>query len=260
MKNCWPKQKSSLPKTSRDAASLRTILGDVLTLDGRPIPNAAPYSAFVWGITNAGEKLRLLFAVDAKGHYEQKIPDGLYQIRVTCLVDYGGHRVPIDLVWLDDKEGVDQASDEGIVRDFRMVMTGLKPGADPKRDDAFFGGAFKANGPVYQPSIGSFSQRHDGGKVLFTLTPQGPLIDGTRGEALTLDYPTTDLDYGSFRRNLPIGVYRVTVMLIDKNGTKRRLGVTREFGKDYLEWVDISWESSTRNKEDRVDPTVYITD
>jgi hypothetical protein len=95
-------------------------------------PNVAAYSLYVGGVTIAAQRAQYKLEVDQNGHFEQQIPDGLYRITAKCIVNYAGHRVPVDLASLDGKaQGVDQSSDEGIVKDYRMVMGGLKPGEDP---------------------------------------------------------------------------------------------------------------------------------
>jgi hypothetical protein len=238
-----------------------TILGDVLALDGKPIPNVVAYRVYVWGTTVAAEKTRYGLDVDQNGHFEQQVPDGLYQIRATCIVEHAGHRVPVDLVWLDDKkQGVDQASAGGIVRDFRMVVNGLKPGEDPKGANSYYGGTFGVNGPPYELTRGNFSTRHPGGKVRLTLTPQGALVDGSRAEPFTLDFDVRDLDYSAHPRSIPLGAYKVSAVLIEKDGGKRPLPCASGFSAEYGDSVDLFWESTRDYPEDRAEPMIYLKD
>ena len=238
-----------------------TILGDILGLDGKPIPNVATYRVTVWGTTIAAEKTRYGFDVDVNGHFEQQVPDGLYQIDAACIVDYAGHRVPVQLVWLDAKKvGVDQASAAEIVRDFRMVVSGLKPGEDPAGKNSYFGGLFSVAGPSYDLARGNFSTRHPGAKVRLTLTARGPLIDGSQSKPFAVDIDVTKLNSTYIPPPLPIGVYQVTAILIEKDGAKTPLQISRIVGGQYGDSVDIFWEAYGDNKESRADPAVYLKD
>jgi hypothetical protein len=238
-----------------------TVLGDILMLDGKPIPNAAAYRVTVWGTTIAGEKTQYGLEVDQNGHYEQQVPDGLYKIEGKCIVTYGGVRVPVDLVWLDDKKvGVVQASDVGIVRDFRLVMNGLKPGEDPKGDNSYFGGVVDIHGPDYDLHAGNLITRYPGSKVQFTFTALGPLIDGSRLDPMTLDMDGAYASsHGTFR-SIPLGAYRVSATLIDKNGGKKLLQCKPSYGNEYSDSVDILWQSFKDDPERRGNPSIYIKD
>ena len=238
-----------------------TILGDILCLNGKPIPNVASYEVFVWGTTVAAQTTHYGLEVDANGHFEQQIPDGLYQIKASCIVNHAGRLVPVDLVAIDGKKnGVDQATAAGVVKDFRLVMGGLKPEADPKAVDAYFGGVLSVNGPPYGVTIGSFSIRHPGAKVQVTLTPRGPLIDGSTLDPLTFDIAVTNLDYSFRLRSLPLGDYDCTATLVGTDGTKQTLPVSRAFDGDYANSAVVYWECWRDDKEQRHDALIYFKD
>ena len=244
-----------------DRRKPHTIVGDFVGVDGKPIPNVDVYRVFVWGTTIAAEKTHYGLEVDAKGHFEQQVPDGLYQIKASCIVKHAGGRVPVDLVWLDDKRlGIDQASAGGIVRDYCLAMSGLKAGEDPKNIGSYVGGGIKVTGPPYTLSGGSYSTRHPGAKVQVTLTPQGPLVDGSRCQALTIDIDIAELDYGSRPRKVPLGVYRFSATLIDKDGSKHALQCKRASDNAYAASVDIFWQCSSDDQEARVDPAIDVKD
>ncbi len=238
-----------------------TILGDILCLNGKPIPNVASYEVFVWGTTVAAQTTHYGLEVDANGHFEQQIPDGLYQIKASCIVNHAGRLVPVDLVAIDGKKhGVDQATATGVVKDFRLVMAGLKPEADPKAADAYFGGVLSVNGPAYGVTIGSFSTRHPGAKVQVTLTPRGPLIDGSSLDPLSFDIAVTNLDYSLRLRSLPLGEYDCTTTLAGTDGTKQTLPVSRAFDGDYANSAVVYWECWRDNQEQRHDALIYFKD
>jgi hypothetical protein len=239
----------------------RTILGDFVGVDGKPIANADFYRVFVWGTTLAGDRANYGLEVDAKGHFEQQVPDGLYQLKAICIVKYGGGRVPVDLVWLDGKQlGVNQSSAGGIVRDYCLAMSGLAAGADPKDISSFFGGEFKVTGPPYTLTEGSYSARHPGATVRLTMTPQGALVDGSRGGIMTADFDLAELNYGSQPRKVPIGVYRVTATLIDRDGGKHALQCKSASASEYAASVDIAWGCSASDQEARTNPSIDVKD
>lgn len=238
-----------------------TIAGDFATIDGKPIPDVAAYRVFVWGTTIAAERARYGIEVDANGHFEQQVPDGLYQIKATCVVNHAGRRVPVDLVWLDDKKsGVDQASAAGIVRDFRVMTSGLKPGEDPKRPESFFGGRLTVTGPPYDVTRGTMGTRYKGGKVIVTMTPVGPLVDGSRRDLQPIEFGASDVDYGGKAWSIPLGAYRATAVVIGADGSKKELLCSRSFDGEFTQAVDVYWESSKDDPEDRTDPIIYLRD
>jgi hypothetical protein len=252
-------------KYAADLAGRRkahTILGDVLGLDGRPIPNVAAYRVFVWGTTIAAERSRYGLDVDANGHFEQQVPDGLYQVKATCVVEHAGRRVPVDLVRLDaTREGVDQASAAGIVRDYRLVVSGLKPGADARRGaESFYGGGVRVVGPQYDVVRGTLGTRFKGGKVRVTLTPTGPCVDGVRRGPVTIDLGAGDVDYGGKAWNIALADYTATAVVIDAAGTGHALTCSPAFEGPFAASAAVYWQSSKDDPETRVDPAIYVRD
>ncbi len=237
------------------------VSGDILGLDGKPIANVVSYRVEVWGTTVAAERTTYSLEVDQNGHFEQQVPDGLYQVMAHCIVTQAGHRVPVDLVWLDDKKvGVVQASSAGIVRDFRLVLSGLRPGEDPKSDHAYFGGTLSVSGPPYNVTKGSFSTRHPGLRVVLTLTAQSALLDGSRMDPITIDMGVDELNYSSNRRNIPIGVYKASAVLVAKDGGKTAMAIASNFNGPYGESAEIAWESQRDYAEQLTVPGLYIKD
>jgi hypothetical protein len=167
----------------------------------------------------------------------------------------------VDLVWLDERKmGVVQASAGGIVRDFRLVLNGLKPGEDPKSDHAYFGGTLRVDGPRFDLQRGSFSVRHPGARVLMTLTAQSTMVDGSKIDPITVDMDVSELNYSSTRRSIPVGVYKVSAVLVGKDGTKTQLPCSNNFNGPFGESAEIFWESQRDNAEQRNEPAIYLRD
>lgn len=238
-----------------------TISGDILALDGKPIANVVSYRVYVWGTTIAAERTSYGLEVDQNGHFEQQVPDGLYQLEAHCIVNQAGHRVPVDLVWLDDRKmGVVQASAGGIVRDFRLVLNGLRPGEDPKSNHAYFGGSLRVDGPAFDLRRGSFSVRHPGARVLLTLTAQTAMVDGSKMDPIIVNMDVSELNYSSTRRNIPVGVYKASAVLVGKDGTKTQLPCASNFNGPFGESAEIFWESSRDNQEQRNERAIFLKD
>ena len=255
------KAKERFAKEVGGRRKAHTIQGNILGFDGKPIPDVEVYRVYVWGTTIAAEKTHYGLEVDAKGHFEQQIPDGLYQISAHCIVKNAGHRVPVDLVWLDDKKvGIDEASAGGIVKDYCLAMGGLKPGENPQEIHSYYGGSINVNGPGNDISRGSFDHRHPGATVQVTLTPLAPLLDGSRREPFTIDFAPADLNYGKLTGRIPLGGYRLTATLIEKGGAKQAMPCSRSPGVGFGDSVDVFWECSRDDQEARVDPAVYLKD
>ncbi len=97
-------------------------------------------------------------------------------------------------------------------------------------------------------------------KVLVTMTPVGPLIDGSRGETIAIDVDVAELNYSTDRRNIPLGTYKITAVLTAKDGGKLALACSRSPGANFGESAEIWWESSRDDAESRGDPAVYLKD
>jgi hypothetical protein len=236
------------------------VLGDVLGLDGKPIPNVEAASVQVWGTTIAAERTQYALDVDSKGHFEQQIPDGLYKLYAKCTAKVGGHEVPLDLIALDGrKSSVDQASSTGIVADFRMVMEGLKPEQSEKDPRSFFGGLVNVCGPAYTLTTGDFGSRHPNAKVRLTFTPKSEVADGSRCETFTREINASDANYTAYLKCLPIAVYSVSAKLIEADGSTRPMWCAREFAaRQYTESVEVYWESAHDAADSRASVMVYL--
>jgi hypothetical protein len=262
--NVDPRVQQLTDRFAKEADARRkpnTIVGDILTLDGKPLPNVAVYEVYVGGTTIAGERARFNLDVDERGHFEQRLPDGIYKVYATAIVNYAGRRVPVDLVSLDGKPmGTSHDSAKGIVKDFRMAMAGLKPGEDPKSDVGWFGGVvtFRDGSPDMEKN---FHVRAPNSKVRVTFTPAGPLVDGSTMQPFTVEVPSYPLSYGSARfQRVPLGVYRITATLVTADGKSHPVAMSRTWGGQYAAAYDLFWESSDGAATTRTEPEVFLRD
>jgi hypothetical protein len=236
-----------------------TVLGDVLTLDGKPVPNLIKLEVSVGGTTIAAERTNYKLEVDDHGHFEQKVPDGLYQTYAFGIVDLAGHHVPIDLAPLG-KTGHDESSDKGMVQDYRIVLDGLKPNADPNGRDAYYGGQVRLSQFNSSTVDAQYSNRFPGSKIQLIFEPQGPLIDGSTGQPFVIEMPSQEIAYSKILQRLPIGPYHVTTKLITADGQTRALNTAQGFNSAAGPTIDVYWQCSPQWENTREDPALYVRD
>ena len=95
----------------------------------------------------------------------------------------------------------------------------------------------------------ALSQAFKEGTVEVTLTPDGPLLDGTIGQAVTSFTPVAALRLGgNWRqrviRNIPLGVYTATARLVLPNGQARALRL-RDDIRPTAHWqpsLSVTWK------------------
>jgi hypothetical protein len=209
----------------------------------------------------AAERTQYEIEVDDNGHYEMRIPDGIYRVQAACVVKYGsGHTVPVDLACLDEKrEGAGQDSEKGIVMDYRMVLSGLKPGADPNGQASYYGGMVTLAGGTFE--LGDkLSARYPGSKVVMTLTPKGPLIDGSQREAFSSEVDSRAVAFSAGLQNIPIGEYTAQFSLVSADGKRRALRCSKVFGGQFGNSVDLFWESNADGPEVRGEQKIYVVE
>lgn len=253
------KAKEEFAKTLESRRKPHVVLGTVLTLAGKPIPNVVACSVGVGGTTIAAERANYKIEVDANGHFEMQVPDGLYTVFPQCIVTVGWHQVQADLIAIDGrKEGVTQESAKGIVKDFRLVLNALRPEREPGKDDSYFGGVVKVMDPTYTPQAGQISHRHPNAKVRVTFVPLGPIIDGTTIEPFAVELPTAGLGGGQIAR-VPIGSYRVTAALVGADGASTPISCSTDIN-GRADFAEVFWERDRGSEFTRADPHVYFRD
>jgi hypothetical protein len=55
-----------------------------------------------------------------------------------------------------------------------------------------------------------------------------------------------------------LSVYRANATLIEKDGTKPALPISRVFDRDFAASADIYWECMRDSQERRADPSLYL--
>lgn len=107
---------------------------------------------------------------------------------------------------------------DGVVRNFQWKLSGRVPDwDDDTSESAYFGGSVS---PMHG---GDFQDRYatQQDQIELSLTPVGPLIDGSAGKPLTKTVPALKVAL-----DIPIGTYRVKATFIGKDGKREALTVS----------------------------------
>ena len=138
------------------------------------------------------------------GRYRLKMHPGAWLATAKFRTDYNGRSYELEL----HPENSDSFDDGGAVRDFTWKLEGRSPLSEYR----YYGGfilVFTANG-FYE----------DMEAVELRLAPDGPLIDGSEGHALSLRFGDRHwVQYGHVE-DVPIGRYRVTAVLHAEDGPR----------------------------------------
>ncbi|WP_067179943.1 carboxypeptidase-like regulatory domain-containing protein [Microtetraspora niveoalba] len=155
----------------------------------------------------------LIVPTDADGFYRVETP-GSFTFHATGTVTrrLDGREYVMDLEPDDDNP---YAGPEGAIRNFTWRLAGTKPG-----DRGHYGGAVLFYLNAADPGNPEVFLEDE--KVTLTLTPQGPLIDGSTGRTITARAERTP--DGSGLPSVPIGRYRITASYEDRQLRVRSRG------------------------------------
>ncbi|MFC4637849.1 carboxypeptidase regulatory-like domain-containing protein [Deinococcus hohokamensis] len=187
-----------------DPVQAYTMQGVVVNAQGEPLAGVE-----VWADNTLYYNMNALGVTDSKGHYRIELPReqlGTWRAGGRFLRTYHGETYDLGLV-VDD-EAPFQAED-GAVRNFTLLTSGPRP------DGGAYGGTVWAYGNY---SNGNFQNKD----VELTLTPDGPLLDGSAGTVLK-----RFLD-GSTVRDVPIGRYTVTARYAAQGEAPQEMLVMRQ--------------------------------
>jgi hypothetical protein len=221
------------------------VLGDILMLDGKPIPNVATYTVSVKGVTSGGEGVRYDFDVDANGHFEQQVAEGAYRVFVAVTVNHDGHRLPLDVVSIDGKGTATVASSsEGIVKDFRLVMDSRNPQEDAKSVTAFYGGVLGVSDHTFGDTNKYIWQRHPGAMIRLTFEPKGPQVDGQQRATFTVDTDPRQMLIQQNVQRIALGTYKVSAAFVERDGKPGApLQCSLKPSNGFAQSVELFWDN-----------------
>jgi hypothetical protein len=247
-----PPAVSPLPPTpTTSPATVGFVTGRVVGANGQPI--AAPSAVVTVSISGvsyqSGQNVAFTATPNPDGSYAQRVADGSYRVSASVALTYDGQEYRLDLEPVGGSQA-NRDSAAGIQQDFVWRIQGLRPGrATGTRDSSDYYGVTIA--PHFQST---FSDRQSrwipigplDARVIFTLTPTAPLLDGSRGETLTLEGNYSDLynDFNGSLYDVPIGVYEAAGVEVGADGRVTPLLLWESATSTYVERVPVRFRAS----------------
>ncbi|GGO25954.1 carboxypeptidase-like regulatory domain-containing protein [Deinococcus humi] len=219
------------------------MTGTVRNSAGQPVSGVDVYAE-----NTLYYNMNALGTTNRQGRYTITLPRneiGTWRGGARLSREYHGTVYQFQLVPADRSEF---ATRSGAIRDFTWKLTGKKP------DGGYYGGTLWMFGAVNAPGF-------DLGRVEVTLTPVGPIIDGSPGKVIK------GFLVGSQLRDIPIGRYKVsarympensapqTVLIGARNPSNYELSMTSDFRRsntvgDVLEFTVRLGEKPTTSASD----------
>lgn len=194
------------------------VTGVALDTHGQPIAGAR-----IW-VRPAVTTGLLQATTGGDGRYRVQGPSNIpYNAYAWTTVQYRGKSVCLRLASTNAADYDAFVPTNGVVRNFRLQLTGpIEPGSDN-----LFGGELR----LFVPATPA------GMSLMVTLTPDGPLVDGSTGQVLTFDARELLL------RGIPVGVYKASAAFVAANGTRIPLDVNNDGLDGYASQATVQWST-----------------
>jgi tetratricopeptide (TPR) repeat protein len=230
------------------------IIGRVVTETGQPVPSfTVRYSGFEDGkLANYGARGDAMETINTSatgsgGRYAVRVPPGAYRIQAHVTYNYRGRTYHFLAEPLNEPErhdydglGLDKLRG-GLVRDFVLKMTAKKKGASEATETvyrhAYYGGRLDLYADQYEGILGGGNRLTTplrdayppDSQVEITLIPNGPMVDGTKGNPVRGVVRLGDDGKWTFMiRGIYPGVYTATARLIKPGGETMPLRLSLE--------------------------------
>ncbi len=163
---------------------------------------------------------------DANGRYSvQGISTIPYRAYAWTVVNFGGKRLCLRLASQHDADYDSFVPTTGVVRNFALRAEGeIGPNSG-----YFFGGDLRLFVPT--PPAGQ--------RIIVTLTPTGPLVDGRAGRVLTYDA----WEHNLLLEGVPVGVYKASAAFVTPGGAATPLIVSTTDQDDYAAQAPLQWQT-----------------
>jgi hypothetical protein len=203
------------------------VRGYVYDANGKPLPGArlGVRSTAAGGFYSGAQG-----KADAKGYYEIAVPWGAAHFyNAGYATDYGEGRAALGLHPADG-EADGFASNVGEVENFVLLPYGIgdRDGVqeNPRYSGNYYGGTMVLSWNVDDdPRWPDPKKLPPGTQFEVTLTPDGPLVDGSRGRTIVIRKPATH-NVGFlgqlYVNNIPVGSYRITAKLLGGGALKMK--------------------------------------
>lgn len=224
-----PEPHVTFPKLAPIAGKAR---GYVYGTDGKPLKGAliGVASTAVGGAETSGST-----KTDAKGYYELLVPFGVARFYASGYTkEYGDGVLGMGLS-PSDGEADEFASNKGHVENWILKPYGIADRAgvqdQPQYLNNYYGGAIVLEFLNEQSMMAGPKGLPFGSTVEVTLTPKGPLMDGSRGQTLVVRKVIKEGDeMRLYVNNIPVGTY--TISARDIQGSNATPINMRETGPD----------------------------
>lgn len=205
-----------------------TVTGVVLDTKGQPLEGAIVRleQDFVSGRTEV--------STGPDGRYKASSSvqnaSASYTIDAFVNVPYNGQTICQRLAMPNPNDYNSFTLDQGAERNFQWQLSGRIGNYE-----TFLGGTL---------SLWRVSDFSDDVKAIeLTLTPTGPILDGSEGSVIVQEVPTGNLESASLS-DVPIGPYQVKVMLIGHDGSRSPINIMTQGYDAYLPEVALEWTST----------------
>lgn len=221
-------------------AEAGSMKGTAVDSQGKPL---AKFGGSIYGYSLKSGQSQSLNIDGASGQYRVNTGPGQFSARAWVDVNYNGHPYRIDLHPVDGETVLHKYdTTNGVVKNFVWKLDGYRPGNDERdenRNYGFYGGSImlyaEGNGAQYQADVlSNYSAKAEPkippeSTVEVTLTPDGPLIDGSQGKPVVLKSKPSDIHNYMDRltRGIPIARYKATAREITADGQTKPLRVVR---------------------------------
>lgn len=208
-----------------------TVAGMVTSTKGSPLAGATVQlnADFVYG--------RASTTTGSDGRYSfRDLLKATYRAQAWVTVPYGQGAVCQQLAMANPTDYNSFPVSSGAIRNFRWQLTG-KVGFT----DQYFGASIRIWD--LEPATSYMANAR---AIEFTLTPTGPLVDGSPASVIVkqamLDYPASDhgLD------DVPLGTYRLKAVGIGKDGRRTPLNIKPLGIEDFRPEIDLVWDTDRR--------------
>ena len=255
-----------------DNPSTNTIKGTIYDAQGNTfqIPGAKVVVHALGDVISIGDDPPVYnFSMDNNSHYGSKVVSDLYSFHARAYMPLNGKTVCIDLAPVDGKPfDYEQASKPGIVKDFKLMLTGLMPGGDPNNLAYYCGahinftdGAYNFTSEGYWTCL---SAKYPGAKVVFNFAIAGPLLDGSEGQSQQIAAPVEAIKTGQWIIGIPLAAYRLTATLVTQDGSTMplRLNQISTAGSDinaHYDYVNLTFPPDPEDMDGHpLDPHIAV--
>ncbi len=177
--------------------------GKVTDTQGNPIAgadilldNALFYDSYLTDVSNED------------GTYRIRVEPGAWFAYASFRKEYNGRVYPLEL----HPDDPNPLNEEGAIRNFNWKLEGRY-----NDDYSFYGGYI---GYTYNVDLADNEFYENVENIKLTLTPSGPLIDGSEGQTLHLEFGDHYWVEDGKIEDIPIGRYIVTAVMQTENGNQ----------------------------------------